>query len=143
MRARRRFAVTAFRLRGRLTSYGVYLKSKRRLGRCSPGHELGRAAVRGCRRQDQAAARTGCSWTGCGSAHLGLLILQDDTCGSCEGVKGVSLACGLPAASNCLGTVYLRWRGQSNYRACGLRLGKEESTTLLATRQGYRVDLRW
>jgi hypothetical protein len=143
MRAWQRFAVTAFHPLGRLTSYGVYLKSKRRLGWCSPGHELGRAAVRGCRRQDQAAARTGCSWTRCGSAPRGLLILQDDTCGSCEGVKGVSFAYGLPAASNCSGTVYLRWRGRSNYRACGLRLGREGSTTLLATRQGCRVDLRW
>jgi hypothetical protein len=38
---------TVFRSRGRLTSLGFYLKSKRRLGQCSAGYKLGRAAVRG------------------------------------------------------------------------------------------------
>jgi hypothetical protein len=54
-----------------------------------------------CRRQGQAAARTGCSRTARCSAPPGLLVHQIDAHGSCEGAKRVSLAGDLPAATNC------------------------------------------
>jgi hypothetical protein len=47
VRAQRCSVVTTFCPRGRPTSYDFYLKSKRGLGRCSPRHEFGRAAMRG------------------------------------------------------------------------------------------------
>jgi hypothetical protein len=47
VRARRRFVMMTFCPRGQPTSYDFYLRSKRGLGRCSPRHEFGRAAVRG------------------------------------------------------------------------------------------------
>jgi hypothetical protein len=45
--AQRCSVMTMFFPRDRPTSYDFYLKSKRGLGRCSPRHEFGRAAVRG------------------------------------------------------------------------------------------------
>jgi hypothetical protein len=92
---------TVFRSRGWLTSLDFDLKSKRRLGPCSPGTNWAVRPCGGCRRQDQAAARKGCSRTARCGAPPGLLIHQFDAHRSCEGAKRVSLACSLPAATNC------------------------------------------
>jgi hypothetical protein len=49
---RRRFAVKAFRSRGRLTSLDIYLKSRRGLWQCSPGAQIGP-----CGRVEDASAK--------------------------------------------------------------------------------------
>jgi hypothetical protein len=82
----------------------VSISTLRARGGWGSAHRGMKRAVRpcgGCRRQGQAAARTGCSRTARRSAPPGLLVHPIDAHGSCEGAKRVSLAGGLPAATNC------------------------------------------
>jgi hypothetical protein len=71
------------------------------LWQSSPGTNRAVRSCRGCQRQEQAAGRTGCSWTGRGSTLPGLLVHQINTRRSCEGVKGGQRGPDAPSVSNC------------------------------------------